>query len=493
MKKLFVIALLSFSATAYSQTVGQKFSGFVPVLDYRDQKELTQIPLPAGEWTLSRSTVRNASGNVSTKLRDISLLQVADGKLIGAIEIVSRADDSVIRWNDEPCKIDPVHHKNDFGTRLWTQKCLTVNYNTFLQNNNDSVRSAISSLASQGIKHDFNGIRFIYTRFGDVGRFLIYRYFLFPSNYGLENAREAVLTASPYHPFSIEKHPDKKDFVSAVIRYAEQITPSLDIAYMEGSRTPLRAFSYSSNPSSVGSAPAPSSGLPTPSANKPPDARESDRFERSGYGTGFFVNSRGNIVTNYHVIRGAKQVAILRHDRTVAPARVIATDVANDLAVLATDLQDVQHLPIMRSDGVKRGEKVFTLGYPNPGLQGRSIKFTDGSISAISGIQDQPNKFQISVPVQPGNSGGPLIDIDGNVVGIVVAKLSVEAALKTAGSLPENINYAVKSNYLVELLNSSQTEFTIGQPSSAAPRTSSDVAASSEKAVVLIGVQSEAR
>lgn len=492
MKTFLAAAAAVLTATSHAQNIGQIYSAFVPVSDYRDRSELTQLPLPPGDWVVTKTAVRKATGDNNANLRDIYLLQISGNRLLGAIDITIRADDSMIRWNDEPCKLDPVNYKNDYGTRLWTQKCLTVHYSAIFQNNNDTIRTSLSKLAKESVTHDFNAIRISYTRFGDVGRFFTYKYFIFPSNYGLDNPRENVLAASPYHTNLIKNHPEKSNFVSAVSRYAEQIVPSLDDAYMRGSRTPLSAFSYSNSRSAADTTPAPPTAS-SPPANRAPDARDVDRFERSGYGTGFFVNAKGNIVTNYHVVRGAKQIGILRHDRTVTPARIIATDVANDLAILATDIQDVPYLPLMRSEGVKRGERVFTLGYPNIGLQGRSIKFTDGSISAVSGIQDQPNKFQISVPVQPGNSGGPLIDIDGNVVGIVVAKLNAEAALKTAGSLPENINYAVKSNYLVELLNSSKIEFVFGQPGVAAPRNTSDVAASSEKAVVLIGVQSEGR
>ena len=77
---------------------------------------------------------------------------------------------------------------------------------------------------------------------------------------------------------------------------------------------------------------------------------------------------------------------------------------------------------------------------------------TDGIINSLSGIRDDPRVFQISVPVQSGNSGGPLVAQEGNVVGIVVSKLSAVALLKETGGLPQNVNYAVKSNYLLEVL-----------------------------------------
>ena len=80
-------------------------------------------------------------------------------------------------------------------------------------------------------------------------------------------------------------------------------------------------------------------------------------------------------------------------------------------------------------------------------------KYTDGVISSLTGVRDEPNKYQISVAIQPGNSGGPLISSLGNVLGIVASKLSAEAMLKLGGLSPENVNYAVKSNYLVELIS----------------------------------------
>ena len=95
-----------------------------------------------------------------------------------------------------------------------------------------------------------------------------------------------------------------------------------------------------------------------------------------------------------------------------------------------------------------------TVGFPNIGLQGFAPKLTKGEISSLSGVQDDPREFQISVPVQPGNSGGALVDERGKVVGIVSAKLDASAALAASGALPENVNYAVKSSLLLSFLES---------------------------------------
>jgi S1-C subfamily serine protease len=111
-------------------------------------------------------------------------------------------------------------------------------------------------------------------------------------------------------------------------------------------------------------------------------------------------------------------------------------------------------LPVASSRGAKLGEAVFTIGFPNIDLQGLAPKLTKGEISSLTGMQDDPREFQISVPVQPGNSGGPLVNQYGNVVGVVEAQLADINTFKTTGSLPQNVNYAIKSSAFNLLLES---------------------------------------
>jgi len=111
-------------------------------------------------------------------------------------------------------------------------------------------------------------------------------------------------------------------------------------------------------------------------------------------------------------------------------------------------------LPIAASRTVNLGGTVATIGFPDIGLQGFAPKLTKGEIASLSGAADDPCYFQISVPVQPGNSGGALVDERGNVIGIVSAKLNASAALAASGALPENVNYAVKSSFLLSFLES---------------------------------------
>ncbi len=128
-------------------------------------------------------------------------------------------------------------------------------------------------------------------------------------------------------------------------------------------------------------------------------------------------------------------------------------DAANDLALLKADGR-FTCLPIAASRTAALGGTVATVGFPDIGLQGFAPKLAKGEIASLSGAGDDARYFQISVPVQPGNSGGALVDERGNVIGIVSAKLDAGAALAASGALPENVNYAVKSSFLLSFLES---------------------------------------
>jgi S1-C subfamily serine protease len=168
-------------------------------------------------------------------------------------------------------------------------------------------------------------------------------------------------------------------------------------------------------------------------------------------GSGFFVSKDGYLLTNHHVVKDAEKIEV-RFGEQVLPARVVVEDKANDLAVLKVKGGSFPALSISRQDTPELGQEVFTIGFPNIQLQGLEPKYTDGKISSLKGIQDDPNLYQISVPVQPGNSGGPLCDIHGEVVGVVVARLNDLAVLESSGVVPQNVNYAIKARLALRLL-----------------------------------------
>ena len=166
-------------------------------------------------------------------------------------------------------------------------------------------------------------------------------------------------------------------------------------------------------------------------------------------------------------------------------AKVVKVDAASDLALLKADGKFAA-LPVAASRAVKLGGTVATVGFPNISLQGSAPKLTKGEISSLTGAHDDARYFQISVPVQPGNSGGALVDERGNVVGVVSAKLSARAALKTSGALPDNVNYAVKSSFLLSFLESvPEVSAKLKEPNTK-ERKFEDVVKSAEQAAVLV-------
>lgn len=165
-------------------------------------------------------------------------------------------------------------------------------------------------------------------------------------------------------------------------------------------------------------------------------------------GTGFALSSNGFIATNYHVIENANSIkvrGIKGNFSIMYNAKVIKSDQSADLAVIQiddpnfVDLGKVPYSVITSSTEV--GEEVFALGYPLTNTMGEEVKLTTGVISANSGFQGNQNQYQISVPIQPGNSGGPLFDKNGKVVGIVNAKHSDT----------DNVSYAIKARNLIGL------------------------------------------
>ena len=166
-------------------------------------------------------------------------------------------------------------------------------------------------------------------------------------------------------------------------------------------------------------------------------------------GSGIFVSIDGYIATNYHVVENGKDFKVEINEKGLKKtynAELIKVDKQNDLAILKINdnkFKNIASLPYgIKSSGVRIGEKIFAMGYPMIGYQGNQVKVTDGIISSITGYQDDPTTYQISAPIQPGNSGGPLFDMKGNLIGI------------TNAGIPDaqNVGYSIKITYLMSLL-----------------------------------------
>lgn len=171
-------------------------------------------------------------------------------------------------------------------------------------------------------------------------------------------------------------------------------------------------------------------------------------------GSGFFITSDGVIATNYHVVSDSKKIeVVLSEDNgksTTYEASVIIQDKINDIALLKIKeptFSMVKPVPYKIVDKTNVGESVFTIGYPLSSIMGTNYKVSNGIVSAQSGIDDDIRFLQVTVPIQPGNSGGPLFNKDGDVIGITSSRLNGKAI----GVGVENVNYAIKASYLMSL------------------------------------------
>lgn len=168
------------------------------------------------------------------------------------------------------------------------------------------------------------------------------------------------------------------------------------------------------------------------------------------YGSGFCLSSNGIIGTNYHVITDAKSIkvrGINGNFEKFYKAKIIASDKINDLALIQIDDSSFISTGLvpysMRTGILGVGENIYVLGFPLRATMGDELKVTNGIISSRTGYQGDITTYQISAPVQPGNSGGPLFDSEGNLVGIITSK--------HLGA--ENVAYAIKINYLSNLID----------------------------------------
>ncbi len=176
------------------------------------------------------------------------------------------------------------------------------------------------------------------------------------------------------------------------------------------------------------------------------------RVRPESSGTGFFITEDGYLITNQRLAESGRHVEAIT-EAGIMPARVVKVDVADDLALLKVD-GTFTALPVLSSQAVKAGGTVAVVGFPSVGLQGFAPKLAKGRVAALAKGQDNLRCFEVDVPVQPGNSGGPLVDQYGNVVGVLSQRLNETAVLETTGALADNVNFALKSSQLLGFLES---------------------------------------
>jgi len=172
-------------------------------------------------------------------------------------------------------------------------------------------------------------------------------------------------------------------------------------------------------------------------------------------GTGFVISTNGHIVTNQHVVDGCVgDIQGNLSGEASIKLRLVSSDETNDLALLQAPTP-FKEVATIRDKAIHPGDSVAAIGYPFHGLLTSDFTVTTGIVSSLSGILNDTRYLQISAAVQPGNSGGPLLDTGGQIVGMVAAKLNALKFAKATGNIPENINFAIKTGMLRDFLDNS--------------------------------------
>ena len=206
-----------------------------------------------------------------------------------------------------------------------------------------------------------------------------------------------------------------------------------------------------------------------PVAPSPDPSRPEPPKNSGSSGTGFFVSTQGHLVTNAHVVKDCGSIEVKASDGVRISASKLAADERNDLALLRVEIGASPPRVAALRAGVRLGEGVEAFGFPHIGLLASAGNFTTGSVAALSGINDDSGFLQVSAPVQSGNSGGPLLDQSGNVVGVVTAKLDALKVMLASDDLPQNVNFAIKASRVAEFLGSNGVGFATGGVGAALP------------------------
>lgn len=205
---------------------------------------------------------------------------------------------------------------------------------------------------------------------------------------------------------------------------------------------------------------------PQAAPDKPTPPPAAGKSAKSQAGTGFVVSASGHIVTNNHVISGC--VGDIKGHLTGEAAmvlRVVSADANNDLALLqAPPTATFKDFARIRDRSFRAGDSVVAIGFPYHGLLSSDLRVTTGIVSSLSGMRNDTRFLQISAPVQPGNSGGPLFDTTGQIVGVVTGKIPGLRIAAMTGDIPENINFAIKTGVLRDFLDNSVVPYQTAEP-----------------------------
>jgi hypothetical protein len=179
-------------------------------------------------------------------------------------------------------------------------------------------------------------------------------------------------------------------------------------------------------------------------------------------GAGIVVSGDGLVLTNQHVAQGCDSITVIDEGRASTKAMVRGTDVANDLALLKAERDFAAVASFRRGEPLQAGESVTVVGFPLASVLGFEPNVTFGYVSATGGLRGDSTRFQISAPIHKGNSGGPILDQGGQVIGIVSAKLNALAIEKRTGDLPQNISFGVRGEVAQAFVARYTTDVRVG-------------------------------
>lgn len=176
-------------------------------------------------------------------------------------------------------------------------------------------------------------------------------------------------------------------------------------------------------------------------------------------GSGIVINTEGDVLTNSHVVESCDAVNVRLPSSTPLTAVLTARDQKNDLAVVR--IKNTLSIAAVFREGasIRPGDSVVAMGFPLPGLLSTTANLSAGNVSALAGLGDDTRYLQISTPVQPGNSGGPLLDASGHLVGIVTSKLNAARIARFTGDIPQNVNFALKAEVARTFLDSKNISY----------------------------------
>jgi S1-C subfamily serine protease len=201
-------------------------------------------------------------------------------------------------------------------------------------------------------------------------------------------------------------------------------------------------------------------------------------------GTAFFVSGKGYLLTNAHVVTDCKRIQI----RDWAPLHLVSADEDIDLALLKENWDDDPHpvVATFRMSSPRVGDTAIVFGFPLIGLLSTEGNLSTGTVAARAGLRNDPRFIQITAPVQPGNSGGPVLDSAGDVVGVVVAKLDAIKIAQLTGDIPENVNFAIGVPEVIRFLESNHVSPSVETRRSIIELKTADVADRAEQFTVAI-------